>query len=251
LYDNPEKEVVNDFVLQWLGLNPNLEIFIFRPWTLLTNLFLHLRFWHILFNMIVLWLAGWIFSQFMPAKRIYWFYFLGGVFGNVLFVLLYNYLPVFERFTANAVAFGAIGGVFTVLAAAATKVPNYPIRLFLFGEVRLKWIAIVLIVCDFITIPNGNSGGHFGHLGSALLGFLLVFVPILKEKIQLQRPKKEPKCRPNTAFRPKTDEQYNAEMAEYRKQVDTVLDKVAKSGYSSLSKEEKEFLFNTSKKKNW
>ena len=108
-YDNPEKEVVNDFILRWFGVSPHLETFITRPWTLFTSLFLHLKFWHILFNMIVLWFSGWIFSQFISAKKIYWIYLCGGVFGNVIFILLYHYFPVFERFTAGTAAFGALG----------------------------------------------------------------------------------------------------------------------------------------------
>ena len=253
LHDSPGKEVVDSFILKWLGVSSNLELFFTRPWTLFTSIFLHLSILHILFNMIVLWVAGWIFSQFMAAKRIYEVYLLGGIVGNVLFILSYNYFPVFETTVAHSVALGASGGILAVLAAAATKVPNYPVRLFLLGEVRLKWIAIVLIILDFINIPHGNSGGHFAHLGGALYGFLFVFIPLLRQKMRASIPQKSPKYRkkPDSSFRPKTDEQYNAEIAEYRKQVDTILDKVAQSGYSSLSKEEKEFLFNTSKKKNW
>jgi membrane associated rhomboid family serine protease len=201
--------------------------------------------------MIMLWLAGTIFSQFMPAKRIYWVYILGGLVGNILYILSFNYFPVFEAIAAYSFALGASGGILAVLTAAATKVPNFPVRLLFIGEVRLKWLAIVLIILDILNIPNGNSGGHFAHLGGALFGFLFVFIPILSPKIQIPKLKKSPKFRPNPSFRPKTDEQYNAERTEYRKRVDKILDKVAQSGYGSLSKEEKDFLFNTSTKKNW
>ena len=252
LYNNPEKEVADSFILQWIGISPNWDIFIFRPWTLFTSLFLHLKFWHILFNMIMLWLAGQIFIQFIPAKKIYWIYILGGLVGNVLFVLLYNYFPVFQDFAYYFAASGVVGGVLAVFAAAATKVPNYPVRLFFIGEIRLKWIAIFFILWDFINIPVGNSGGHFANLGGALFGFLFIIIPVLQQKIQTIKPKKTIRFKQKPSnFRSKTDEQYNAERAEYRKEVDEILDKVAKSGYSSLSKAEKEFLFNTSQKKNW
>ena len=253
LHNTPEEEGVDNFILQWLGVSSHFDTLISRPWTLITSIFLHLDFMHILINMIMLWLAGWIFSQYLATKQIYWIYLWGGIVGNTFFILSYNYFPVFESIAAHSCALGASGGVLAVLAAAATKVPNYPVRLFLLGEVRLKWIAIVLIVLDIINIPHGNSGGHFAHLGGALFGFLFVLIPILRKKIHLSVPKKGPRYRQknSSSFRPKTDEQYNAERTAYRKQVDTILDKVAKSGYSSLSKEEKDLLFNTSSKKNW
>ena len=253
LNNSNDETPVNDFILQWFGVSADFNRLISRPWTLVTSLFLHLDFLHILFNMIMLWFSGWIFSQFIAPKRIYWIYLFGGVVGNVFFILSYNYFSVFEPVAAYSTALGASGGVLAVLTAAAAKAPNYPVRLFLLGEVRLKWLAIVLIVLDIFNIRNGNSGGHFAHLGGALFGFLFVFIPVLRQKIQNAVPLKAPKYRqkPASSFRPKTDEQYNAERAEYRKKVDTVLDKVAKSGYGSLSREEKEFLFDTSKKKNW
>jgi len=248
LHDGSDQDIAGNFLSQWFGVSSNLETLITRPWTLITSIFLHLSFWHIFFNMIMLWVAGWIFSQFIPPKKIYTVYLLGGMVGNLLFILSFNYFPVFKYAVSHSVALGASGGVLAVLAAVATQVPNYPIRLLLIGEVRLKWLAIVLIILDIINIRSGNSGGHFAHLGGVMFGFLFVFIPLLKSKIRLPRPKKRKfNYHINQDIRPKTDEQYNAEIAAYRKKVDTVLDKVAKSGYSSLSKAEKEFLFNTSK----
>ena len=252
LHDGSDQDIAGNFLSQWFGVSSNLETLITRPWTLITSIFLHLSFWHIFFNMIMLWVAGWIFSQFIPPKKIYTVYLLGGMVGNLLFILSFNYFPVFKYAVSHSVALGASGGVLAVLAAVATQVPNYPIRLLLIGEVRLKWLAIVLIILDIINIRSGNSGGHFAHLGGVMFGFLFVFIPLLKSKIRLPRPKKRKfNYHINQDIRPKTDEQYNAEIAAYRKKVDTVLDKVAKSGYSSLSKAEKEFLFNTSNKKDW
>jgi membrane associated rhomboid family serine protease len=244
LHNISEKDVVNDFVLNWFGVSSNFETLITRPWTLLTSTFLHLEFFHILFNMIMLWLAGWVFTKFIAPKQIYWVYLLGGIVGSLSFILSFNYFPVFESIVANSTAIGASDGVLAVLIAATTKVPNYPVRL-VYIKIRLKWVAVALVVLDIISIPHGNSGGHFAHLGGALFGFLFILIPVLKQKIRTSIPQKEPK------HRPKTDEQYNAERAKYRKQVDKILDKVAKSGYDNLNKEEKDFLFNTSKKKNW
>jgi len=242
LHNSSEKDVVDNFVSQWLGVSSNFGTLITRPWTLFTSIFLHWNFSHIFFNMIMLWLSGRVFTKFIAPKQIYWVYLLGGFIGNVLFILSYNYFPVFE--SVNSVALGASGSILAILVAATTKVPNYPIKL-VYINIHLKWVAIALVIIDIISIPHGNSGGHFAHLGGALFGFLFVFIPLLRQKIQTSN---HP---PKTQSRPKTDEQYNAERAKYRKQVDTILDKVAKSGYNNLTKEEKDFLFNTSKKKNW
>jgi membrane associated rhomboid family serine protease len=241
-------EGIDLFISEWFGASSNYIIMLTRPWTMITSIFLHLDFFHIFFNMIMLWFSGRIFLYFFSAKKIYTVYLLGGIIGNILFILLYHLFPVFEFIKNSSVAVGASGGVLAVLIAAATKSPNYLLRFFIIGNIPLKWLAIIFVIIDIISIPSGNSGGHFAHLGGALFGFLYVHTP--KWKKSLNRTKiKRTKYQRST--RPKTDEQYNAERTAYRKKVDVILDKVAKSGYQSLTKEEKEFLFQTSNKKNW
>ncbi len=138
-----------------------------------------------------------------------------------------------------------------VLIAVATKAPNYQLPVMLIGNVPLKWIAIILVIIDVISIPTGNSRGHFAHLGGALFGFLYAYAPKWNFN-PINKYKSKPKVKKQTqSSRPKSDEQYNKERTEYRKKVDEILDKIAQSGYQSLSAEEKEFLFKTSNKKNW
>jgi membrane associated rhomboid family serine protease len=237
------------FVSTWLCVPADIPTLIYKPWTILTSIFLHMDFFHILFNMIMLWFSGSIFLYYFKAKSLYTVYIIGGIIGNLLFILSYNYFPVFEAVTSHAVALGASGGVLAVLIAAATKAPNQQINLLFFGNVSLKWIAIVFVIMDIVSIPRGNSGGHFAHLGGALFGFLFAYFPKLsflhKPVFSFHKPKIK-----YTHQRPKTDEQYNRERAEQRKRVDEILDKISKSGYQHLTKEEKDFLFNAGQKKN-
>jgi membrane associated rhomboid family serine protease len=241
----------DQWVLDWFGVHSNWWLLITRPWTIVTSIFLHLDFWHIFFNMLMLWVGGKIFHSFFRPKQIYTVYILGGLIGNLFFVLSYNFFPIFADVVSQAVAIGASGGVLAVLIAAAAKAPNYQLRLILIGNVPLKWIAIVMVIIDVISIQSGNSGGHFAHLGGALFGFLYVYIPKWNHNLKSKHNSK-PKVKKQTQNgRPKSDEQYNAERADHRKRVDEILDKVAKSGYQNLSAEEKEFLFKTSNKKNW
>jgi membrane associated rhomboid family serine protease len=236
------------FILDWFGGSSNFVVVLARPWTMITSLFIHFHFLHIAFNMIMLWFSGKIFLYFFSAKKIYAVYLLGGIAGHVFFILSAHLFPVFSLVEDSFTAIGASAGVLAILIAAASKAPNYQLRLFFIGNLSLKWIAIIFVIIDIVSLPYGNSGGHFAHLGGALFGFLYVYFPKLNQSLKRSRMQK---VKPEKSSRPKTDEQYNAERTAYRKKVDAILDKIAKSGYQSLSEEEKEFLFQTSNKKNW
>ena len=239
-------------ISSWLSVPSDLSTLLIKPWTLFTSIFLHFDFFHIFYNMLMLWFSGTIFIQYFKPNSLYKVYILGGLVGNILFILSYNYFPVFASIKNAAFALGASGGVLAVLIAAATKVPNQKINLLFLGSISLKWIAILFVVIDILSIPGENSGGHFAHLGGALFGFLYVILPFILQKIKpflsfhRYKPKKQ-----NSSQRPKTDEQYNRERADNRKKIDEILDKISKSGYQNLSKEEKELLFKTSNTKNW
>jgi membrane associated rhomboid family serine protease len=248
LQGEPVTDAVGTFIYNWFGISSNYGILFTRPWTMITSLFLHLNFFHVFFNMIMLWFSGRIFLYYFPAGKMYTVYLWGGVVGNILFALSYHIFPVFIPMMNSAIAIGASGGVLAILIAVATKSPNYRLRFFITGNFALKWLAILFVVIDIVSIPYENSGGHLAHLGGALFGFLYVCIP--KWKYMLTMPKiKKPKL--HRTSRPKTDEEYNAEQTAYRKKVDAILDKISKSGYQSLTKEEKAFLFQTSNKRNW
>ncbi len=241
-----------DLISLWLSVPANISTLITKPWTLLTSIFLHLEFFHIFFNMLMLWFSGTIFLSYFKPKSLYLVYILGGMVGNILFILSYNYFPVFSSISNEAVALGASGGVLAVLIAAASKAPNQKVNLLFLGSIPLKWIALLFVVIDILSIPSGNSGGHFAHLGGALFGFFYVILPtiFLKIKPSFSFHRAKPK-QTSSSQRPKTDEQYNRERAENRKKIDKILDKISKSGYQNLSKEEKELLFKSSNTKNW
>ncbi|MCL2131748.1 MAG: rhomboid family intramembrane serine protease [Lentimicrobiaceae bacterium] len=159
----------------------------------------------------------------------------------------------------NISTVGASGSVFGILLAFGMMFPDVRIYLYFLFPIKAKWFVIGYGVIELwlgIANRSGDNVAHFAHLGGMLFGIILMLLWRRREynpykKIRFRFPKRRRKYRIDTSYRPKTDEEYNAERAEYRKQVDAVLDKVAKSGYSSLSKEEKEFLFDTSNKKNW
>ena len=258
--------IINVLMLAVMYLVPNFEGIMtrtlalhywdspdFNPAQLVTYMFLHGGFTHLFFNMLMLYYGGKIFLQYFSEKQLLLTYIFGGLFGALFFILAFNAFPVFEDMKGHAFALGSSASVLSILIAAATYRPDYTLNLFLLGQVKMKWVAIVFVVIDFLSITKGNSGGHIAHLGGALWGFLYAFM--LKSDFDIYKIfKKKAKIRVKTVNsenyhrRPKTDEQYNAERAQEQEDVDRILEKIAKSGYSSLSDKEKEFLFRQSKK---
>lgn len=246
--------------LHWLAVPAAIESLAAKPWTLITYMFVHEQFWHILFNMLTLYFAGILFSEYLTSKRILACYFLGGIAGALLYIISYNVFPVFSNQLPMSVALGASASVMAILVAVTTYVPNYTVNLLLFGPVKLKYITIVYVVLDFLNIRSGNAGGHIAHIGGALFGYLFV--------TQLKRGRDWSKGFNNffnfigNLFRRRShlkvaykkravsDEEYNASKRNKQKKIDDILDKISKSGYESLTKEEKETLFRISNDKN-
>jgi membrane associated rhomboid family serine protease len=228
-----------------------------QPWTFITYMFFHNDFLHLLFNMIWLHFGGKIFLQYLNPKQLLNTYIFGGISGGLLFIISYNYLPALTIYTQSAQALGASAAVLAIVVAIATYTPNYSVRFPFIGIVKLKHIAIFCVVLDVLSIPKGNAGGHIAHLGGALFGHFYIkqlqkgndysigFVKWMNSFATLFKPKNKFK----TVYkRPKTDQQFNTEKSEKQKAVDVVLEKISKSGYESLSKEEKATLFSASKK---
>ena len=251
----PEMEGIS-FLMQWLAVPSYAGNLIEKPWTIVTYMFLHQDFFHILFNMLVLYSGGSIFLQYLSEKQLFQTYLFGGLFGALFFILAFNFFPVFETANRQAIALGASASVLAVMIAIATFVPQYTVNLIFIGPVRLKYLAIVFLVLDVFSIQRGNPGGHIAHLGGALWGF--VYIIVLKKNYDFyavfnvfkRRKLKVSYRNPETKRRdrPVTDEEYNAMKNEYASKVDEILDKISKSGYSSLTAKEKEFLFKMSNK---
>lgn len=243
-----------DLVEHYLSVPSSPTALLFRPWTIITHMFVHAGFLHILFNMLWLQFGGTIFLNFLDSKKLFSTYILGGLSGALLFILAMNVFPAFSGYAS--VALGASAAVLAIMVAAATMVPNYVVNLVLIGPVKLKYIAIVSVVLDVLLIPSGNAGGHFGHLGGALFGFVYasqlkrgkdLTVDFLKPFFWLRNllPSRKRKIKVVHSSR-KTDAEFNEEKVNRQEQVDAILDKIKRSGYDSLSKKEKEILFKAS-----
>jgi membrane associated rhomboid family serine protease len=234
-------------LLQYLMLPAALQTLIVQPWSIITYMFLHDGFFHILFNMLWLFWIGNLLHEYIGNRKVYEAYFGGGVFGGLLFIICYNIFPIFEAALPHAYSLGASAGVLSVVVATATLLPNYPINLLLFGEVKLKYIALFMVIIDIISIPQSNAGGHIAHIGGALFGFLYIkylyqdkhLLPswirnlfVKKSKVKVHYRSTYTKAEP--ADKPSQEE------------IDLILDKISKSGYDSLSKKEKEILFKAS-----
>lgn len=247
--------------LYWLGVPADIHQILQRPWTVVSYMFFHEGFFHLIFNMIVLYFGGQIFTEFLGSKRLLLTYLLGGLSGAVFYVMSFNVFPVFSDQVLNSIALGASASVLAILIAAATYVPEYTVRLFLLGNLKLKHIALILIVLDVFSIQRGNAGGHIAHLGGAFFGFFFIFLTrkglwtdvlhIFSIGTIKNRPFKGVKKgqgqggRPTSNRRPLSDEEYNRLKIEHQQRTDKILDKIAKGGYESLGRDEKEFLFRT------
>ena len=247
-------------VVRLLALPSDLSTLIYKPWTLFTYMFLHQGFFHVLINLFMIYLGGTIFLEYLNEKKLLWTYILGGLMGALFFVIAFNLFPAFDGVKEYSVLLGASASGLAILIAIATYVPDYTIHLLLIGRVKLKYVAIAFVVIDVLSIPYGNAGGHIGHLGGAFWGFLYAYYlrkgsDFYKVFDDLNMPNFGGKTR-QTKFdtfrqenkRPMNDDIYNEKRAASQEEIDRILDKISKAGYDSLSKDEKELLFKSSKK---
>jgi len=240
--------------------------FLMKPWSIITYSFLHSGIWHILSNMLILYFSGMYFLNYFSAKRLLNYYFLGVIIGALVYMLSYNLFPAFQG-TGRSYLMGASAGVMAVLIGIATHIPNMRVRLMIIGNIKFWWIAAFLVVLDIIQIPMGNAGGHLAHLGGAGLGYLYTnqlqkgndigkwFENLMDSLASIFKPR-EKKARMKTVHRTgktsKTQNRSNKARSSFnkddkQKKVDAILDKISKSGYESLSKAEKDFLFQAGK----
>ena len=246
---------------EWLELPASFTRFIVQPWSLFTYMFMHAGLLHILFNMLWLYWFGSLFLQVFSAKHLRGLYVLGGVCGGLLYMLAYNIFPYFRPMTEYSFMVGASASVLAIVAAAAYREPNYPIRLLLLGTMKLKYLALIVIGMDLLFITSSNAGGHIAHLGGALSG--LWFAAGLNKGYDLTawinraldglsslfafKPRK-PKMKVHYGSNRQKDYDYNARKKEQNEEIDRILDKLKKSGYESLTAEEKKSLFDASKR---
>ncbi|HAH58170.1 MAG: rhomboid family intramembrane serine protease [Lentimicrobium sp.] len=250
------------WMMHAFALPSSFTAFLARPWTLITYMFLHFSFLHILFNMLWLWWFGVIFVQYLSQRQLLGTYLFGGIAGGLFYMIAFNIFPAFVEVRESAMALGASASVLAIVVAISFYVPNYTIHLFLLGPVKIKYIAIFSIVMDLFMLNSGNAGGHLAHLGGALWGFAWVkmlpgyditrmfgWVNFSRTRTRWQSGQKRRKFKVyRQSGRPFTDEEYNIAKVEKQKKIDHILDKISRSGYDSLTSEEKELLFSNSKK---
>jgi membrane associated rhomboid family serine protease len=247
-----------DTIGMQLSLPASPAQLLYQPWSLLTYMFLHLEFFHILFNMLILYWTGRLFTEYLGNDKFWATFILGGLSGALLFILSYNFFPVFTD-VSDTRLMGASAGVIAILVGIATLIPNYIVHLLLFGAVRLKYIAIVAVLIYTIRIPDGNAGGELSHLGGALFGFVMVkqlqkgrditrwLTNLFSRKGNRRKVPMEVVSRRMSSAGIK-EEQYKASQIASQEAVDRILDKINKSGFDSLTKEEKETLYRASNK---
>ncbi len=248
--------------LYYVSLDSLPSSLVWKPWSILTYAVFHSGIWHLLFNMIVLHFSTRLFVTYFNQKQLLGLYILGGIFAGLIFILSYLIFPVFQNTSSTLV--GASGSIMAILFATVFYNPYMEIRLMFIGRIKLWHIGVFVIVLNLIQLPMSNTGGHLAHLGGALFGY--IFMILLKKGTDLTDGitriidffvNKTVVKKKKTPFK-KVHKNYNASIStpnesrivkkdKTQQQIDEILDKISASGYDSLSKEEKDFLFRAGK----
>lgn len=248
---------ITDTVIDYLVVPSNLSQLASRFWTPLTYMFVHLDFFHILFNMLVLYWFGQIFLAHFNAKNLGSLYILGGLAGALIYILAFNTIPLFAKMD-NAVMLGASASVMSIVFAAAFYRPNTEVFLFFLFRVKIIYIALIIFILDFIGITGeSNPGGHIAHIGGALMGYFFAkqylqgrditkwLNKTIDSIVNFTKPSKKMKVKHKKT---ETDYEYNQRKNNQSEEIDRILDKIKAAGYTSLTKEEKKRLFDASNK---
>lgn len=265
-----ESSPVYNTVMEQLTIPARASEFIQRPWTLLTYFFTHEKPFHILFNMLGLYWFGRLVDEYLGARRLLGLYMLGGIAGGLLYLAMFNLVPYFVQQAPGTRMLGSSGAFFSVAVGAATLLPNYSFHLLFFGPVRIKYIVFFLIVLSLANSVGPNAGGELAHLGGAAMGFL--FIKLLQNGTDLGRPiywlmdgwqsLTRPKPAVKVSYRQRSNANANASTYAAagtptasgsvtmpdQDEIDSILDKISRSGYESLSREEKQKLFRASQR---
>lgn len=258
---------IYSWIVNQLQLPASTTEFLYRPWTLVTYFFTHDDIFHILFNMLFFYWFGKLIDEYLGAKRVVALYMLGGLFGGIIYMTIYNLLPYFQPYLAQSRMMGASAAAFAVAVGASTLLPNYTFNLIFLGPIRIKFIALFYIILSLAQTVGPNAGGNLAHLGGALIGY--IFIKLLQNGTDLGRPiysmmngwsglfKKRPTMqvtyREKQVYRSTTTYSSTTTSSTIeipdQTEIDSILDKISRSGYESLTKEEKQKLFKASQQK--
>lgn len=246
-----------DTVLFWLQVPSSPIQLLYRPWTLLTYMFTHFDFLHIIFNMLWLYWFGGLFLNFFSERQLGGLYVIGGLAGALLYIVSYNFFPYFSNVAAHSTLMGASASVMAIVFAVSFYKKDMEISLLLIGRIKLIYLALFTLGIDLLAITSDNAGGHIAHIGGALSGILYAsqyikgkdlttpFNKFIDFVVNLMRRKPRMKV---THRRTENDWEFNARKHQEQEVIDRILDKLKRSGYESLSDNEKKQLFDASKK---
>ena len=247
--------------MNFMTLPASIPEFLKQPWSLFSYMFLHADPLHLLFNMLWLYWFGQLFLSFFSARHFRGLYLLGGICGGLFYMLALNVFPYFTPYIYISTLLGASASVLAIVVATAVREPEYRVNFMFIGTVRLKYVALFMVVTDLLFVTSGNGGGHIAHLGGALAGWWFAW-SLRKGKdvtkwingvldgcsgVWSKLSSKKPKMKVSKGGRA-ADYDYNARKKLQSEEIDRILDKLKKSGYGSLTTEEKKRLFDASKK---
>jgi len=244
--------------LSWLELPSGFFNFLVKPWSIVTYAFAHYDFWHILFNMLWLYAIGRMFLNLFSPKQGLNVYFLGAIVGGLLFLFGYNVFP--SLFVGDNRLVGASAAVRALLIFLCAYMPNMELRFFTFN-LKLWYLGVAIVILDIIGLFGLNAGGNLAHLGGALLGYFYArqllkghdigkgFERMMDGVVNVFKIEKKSPLKTVHKRKSKvagyTKEEFKS--FNHQKKIDLILDKISKSGYDSLTSEEKEFLFKAGK----
>jgi membrane associated rhomboid family serine protease len=252
-------QIISLKALNFLSVPSSIKALLLRPWTLVTYMFTHKDILHILFNMLWLYWFGIIFLEYLDQRKLVAVYLEGGLCGAVVYIISFNIFPVFNQVVAESVAIGASASVMAVVVAIAVYVPDYSVNLLLLGRIKIKYVALAIFILTSVMDFSVNSGGKLAHIGGAMFGYLYTINlrrgrdlgsginKIIDFFATLFKPRKKLRV---TYKKPASDYEYNKTRVDHQEKINKILDKISKGGYDSLTKEEKDLLFNESQKKN-
>jgi membrane associated rhomboid family serine protease len=254
-------QIYLDYTFNFFHLDTSLSNFIVAPWTIVTSIFAHVKIFHLLSNMLMLYFSGQLFEQLFDRKRLLYTYLLGGIFGGILEIIAHLLFPNLGQ----TQVIGASGAIMAIFAALAFYRPNLQVMFFGLFPVKIIVLAGIFILIDFLSLGVSDGTAHFAHLGGVILGLISIknlhsrtnivtafqrFIESIGSLFQTLFGKRNPKMKVQKGGRQanfKSDEEYNLEAKQRQIKIDAILDKIAKSGYESLTKAEKDFLFKQSK----
>ncbi|MDN3687025.1 rhomboid family protein [Cyclobacterium jeungdonense] len=254
-------------IVSYFMMPASLPRLLTQPWTMLTYMFLHEGFFHIIFNLLFLYWFGLLVQEYLGNRKLVNLYILGGIAGGLLYVILYNIAPFFSDRVDGALMLGASAGVYAIVVAAATLRPDTQFHLILIGPVKIKYIAIFYVLIAFANSAGSNAGGELAHLGGAALGYFYILQ--LQKGVDLGKPVQivgmffenlfSQKSKVKVTYRrsPESTKKKGSNSSSTttsgggkstQEEIDRILDKIAEKGYDNLSKEEKRKLFDFSNK---